>query len=95
MKIKLPPLRPIIVYANDWTMYEKEEPIIKNFCLSSIWICGWLIQETDKTIAVALEYYEADLEDDEKSCKTVVIPKSCIRYQKFLFIGQKKRRKNP
>lgn len=95
MKIKLPSLRPIIVFADDWTMYEKPNDIIKNFRLSPIWICGWLIQETDKILAIALEYTEANEEDEEQSCKTVVVPKSCIRYQKFIPIAQKKRRKNP
>ena len=95
MEIKLPELRSIIVYADDWTMYEKPNDIIKNFRLSPIWICGWLIQETDKTLAIALEYTEANDEDEEQSCKTVVVPKSCIRYKKFLSMPKKRGLKNP
>jgi len=95
MEIKLPHLRPIIVLADDWSLFEKDRALDKNFYLTPLWICGWLIQETDKTVAIALEYGEGDDEDEEHCQKTVVIPKSCIRYRKFLPIGKKTGRRNP
>jgi len=36
MEIKLPHLRPIIVLADDWTMYEKDRFLDKNYYLSPL-----------------------------------------------------------
>lgn len=80
MKIKFPCYQPILIFAEDWSLYPKENSVDHNFEVTPCWIVGWLISESDSQIVISPEYHD----DDEEVRGTIVIPKSCIKYRRFL-----------
>lgn len=59
--VPLPPYPLVAVYARDWMIDDEPHGIHFDYHVATGWGVGWLIQETQDSLSIAMEYFDADV----------------------------------
>jgi len=83
--MKKVPYKIIKVKARDWAMTHGQNRTDGKWEPVTGWICGWLIDETDTSIAISQQLFHEDGDDEHWNCRgTITIPKETILERKTI-----------